>query len=119
MQYTAEQAGRGWVSGLFVRRSGVAVRSTRDIYSLVHVHVYAYYRILTHPCKSGYEPMCTKAKPDIHIILTCHVMSFKPLIQTQNRENDAYLSRAGFAQGKQIYFTFSKRYSMYSKLISR
>ena len=35
MQYTAEQAGRGWVSGLFVRRSGVAVRSTSDIYSLV------------------------------------------------------------------------------------
>ena len=29
---TAEQAGRGWVSGLFVRQSRVAVRSTSDIY---------------------------------------------------------------------------------------
>ena len=35
MQYTAEQAGRGWVSGLFVRRSGVAVRSTSDIYFFI------------------------------------------------------------------------------------
>ena len=33
--YTADRAGRGWVSWLFVRRWGAAVRSTSDIYSLV------------------------------------------------------------------------------------
>ena len=32
---TAEQAGRGWVRSLKVRRRGVAVRSQQDIYSLL------------------------------------------------------------------------------------
>ena len=35
VQYTAHRAGRGWASWLFVRRGGVAVRSTSDICSLV------------------------------------------------------------------------------------
>ena len=37
VQYTADRAGRGWVSQMFVRRWDVVVPSTSDKYSLVAV----------------------------------------------------------------------------------